>query len=282
MANDLIPYLCGGTFLTQVLRARPTLVTSTEHTKGQKENLSEQETFRRLISIYQMKDFPSCSSLKPYTNYFKSCADSLEAFTLFSDNDMKRAFDEDVRSSDSSALAMISEFIQEFIDPVKYIQLIRCLLDMLQSDSTIAPSTLFYISGNAVPVTKAELDEMDAFVIEPFLLGIWHFIIMNRSGCNKNGAATYQQWYREQGKYMGTIGNNITRQISVKSVPQQKKETIDADCSAEENSQTESDDPSYGNSESTRMVNQYIDHATIVNQYGEKSVHIDHVGTLNL
>lgn len=36
MANESIPYLCGGTFFTQLLRARPVLTTSTEHTKGHK------------------------------------------------------------------------------------------------------------------------------------------------------------------------------------------------------------------------------------------------------
>lgn len=112
MANESIPYLCGGTFFTQLLRTRPVLTTSTEHTKGHKESLSEQETFRRLISVYQMKDFMNCSSLKTYTSQFKTCTNSLEAFTSFSDANMKWSFDKDVKSSDSSALILMSNFVQ--------------------------------------------------------------------------------------------------------------------------------------------------------------------------
>ena len=145
MASESIPYLCGGTFFTQLLRARPVLTTSTEHTKGYKESLSEQETFRRLISVYQMKDFMNCSSLKTYTSQFKTCTNSLEAFTSFSDADMKWSFDKDVKSSDSSALILMSEFVQEFTDSDKYIQLTRCLLGMIKSDHTIESDTPFYI-----------------------------------------------------------------------------------------------------------------------------------------
>lgn len=60
MANESIPYLCGGTFLAQVLRARLPLTTAADHINSKKECLSEQEVFRRLISIYQLKDFRLC------------------------------------------------------------------------------------------------------------------------------------------------------------------------------------------------------------------------------
>lgn len=263
MASESIPYLCGGTFFTQLLRARPVLTTSTEHTKGYKESLSEQETFRRLISVYQMKDFMNCSSLKTYTSQFKTCTNSLEAFTSFSDADMKWSFDKDVKSSDSSALILMSEFVQEFTDPDKYIQLTRCLLGMIKSDHTIKFDTPFYIFENGAFVTKEKMIEMESFVIEPFLLGIWHFIIMHRSDCNERGAATYQQWYPNRGKYAGTVSDCITQEIFVESIPK----------AAEDNNFED---------KTQKATTQYINHATIVNQYGEKNVHIDHVDTLNL
>ena len=45
MTKDAIPYICGGTFLAQVLRARANRKTPTDYTNGQKESLSESETF---------------------------------------------------------------------------------------------------------------------------------------------------------------------------------------------------------------------------------------------
>ena len=59
MTKDAIPYLCGGTFLAQVIRARANRKMSTDYTEGQKESLTENETFRRLISIFRLKDFYS-------------------------------------------------------------------------------------------------------------------------------------------------------------------------------------------------------------------------------
>ena len=218
MANTDNPYLCGGTFLAQILRARKSSELSAYYNRNKKESLSEQETFRRLISIYHIAEFSSCSSLKTYTSQFKSCTNSLESFALFSDSDVKREFDSDVRSADSSALTMMSDFVQEFIDTEKYIQLVRCLLDMIENDSTIAPNTPLYILENTESVTKAEINNMQIFMVEPFLLGIWHYIIMNRSDSNEKGASTYRQWYPSRDKYIGTVGSGITREIYVQSI----------------------------------------------------------------
>ena len=218
MTNNDNPYLCGGTFLAQILRARKSSELSAYYNRNKKESLSEQETFRRLISIYHIAEFSSCSSLKTYTSQFKSCTNSLESFALFSDSDVKREFDSDVRSADSSALTMMSDFVQEFIDTEKYIQLVRCLLDMIENDSTIAPNTPLYILENTESVTKAEINNMQVFMIEPFLLGIWHYIIMNRSDSNEKGASTYRQWYPSRDKYIGTVGSGITREIYVQSI----------------------------------------------------------------
>ena len=113
--NNTLSYLCGGTFLSQILRARNQLKTSTEHTKCQKENLSEHETFRRLISIYQLKDFYGGTSLKTYTSQYKSCQKSLTAYTQFNDNDLCVAFDSSVKGHNLVALKMMSDFVGEFI-----------------------------------------------------------------------------------------------------------------------------------------------------------------------
>ncbi|WKY46093.1 hypothetical protein Q5O14_08370 [Eubacteriaceae bacterium ES2] len=283
MANEKIPYLCGGTFLTQVLRARPDLSTATEHTNGQKENLSEQETFRRLISIYQLSDFPSCTSLKTYTSKYKKCTDSLVSFGQFADNDLHRAFDEAIKSSNSAALQMTVEFVREFISDGKQLQLVRGLLDMIEHDPEILTEDEFYITC-ANPIKKKDIFEIDHFFIEPFLLGVWHYIIMNRSDDNKKGAATYRQWYPQNKVYRGTVGNAITRDITVEKLPlitsdhegNMDNSFSDGDPQVE---MTDSDEETQGASEG---YNQYIENATIVNQHGENNIQIAHVDVLNL
>lgn len=219
MKNGAIPYLCGGTFLCQVLRARNDLATAAEHVKSKKENLSEQETFRRLISIYQLKDFYSDTSLKTYTSVYKSCKKSLTAYAQFTDSDLRLAFDSAVRAKDSLALWMMGDFVGEFINVKdKGVQLVRCLLGMIKDDESILPHDRFFIL-NGESVTKAELATMDDFVIEPFLLGVWHYIIMRRADKNEKGAYTYQSWYVGRNDYRGNVGNDINRNIIVKSIP---------------------------------------------------------------
>lgn len=286
MENEKIPYLCGGTFLTQILRARKELSTSTEHTKGQKESLSEQETFRRLISIYQLSDFLGGTSLKPYTSKYKNCSDSLVAYGQFSDNDLHRAFDEDIKSNDSIARVMMAEFVQEFINPSSYNQLVRCLLDIIENEtgSGIKPDDEFFITADATSTKAKNLNTVDHFYIESFLLGVWHYIIMNRADDNKKGAATYQQWFPSKGNYRGTVGNGITRVITVESIPVLSSENLDSRKSETTNDEPHVDviDSAEESESKTETFTQHIEHATIVNQKGEKNIHIDHVDILNL
>ena len=87
----MIPYLCGGTFLAQILRAMERTTTSTDHMNGQKESLPEREIFRRLLSIYRLVEFPADAggSIKTYASQFKVCQNSLASFTGFADNDSR-------------------------------------------------------------------------------------------------------------------------------------------------------------------------------------------------
>jgi len=283
MVNVKTPYLCGGTFLTQILRARKGLTTSTEHTNGQKESLSEQETFRRLISIYQLSDFHGGTSLKTYTSQYKNCSNSLVAYAQFSDNDMHRAFDEDVKSNNSIALNMTSEFVYEFLDPSLWRQLVRCQLDMIESDTDIQDDE-FFITGDATATKAKDIHTIDHFYIEPFLLGIWHYIIMNRTDDNEKGADTYKQWYPSKGNYRGTVGNAITRTLTVDSCPaaSMHEEAETERAATNDEPRVEVIDSGHEPQGESKTCTQYIEHATIVNQNGEKNIHIDNVEILNL
>lgn len=280
MTNKKTPYLCGGTFLTQILRARKELTTPTEHTNGQKESLSEQETFRRLISIYQLSDFLGGTSLRPYTSKYKNCTDSLVAYCQFSDNDRHRAFDEDVKNDESVSLRMMSEFVKEFLNPSLWLQLVRCLLDMIETDKDIQEDDEFFINADATAVKAKDIHNIDHFYIEPFLLGIWHFIIMNRADNNEKGSDTYCEWYPSRNNYRGNVGNGITRKITVDSLP--IKSTLEHDNATANEPEIDVIDSKDKSHATSNKCTQYIENATIVNQNGEKNIHIDHLDTLNL
>ena len=216
----MIPYLCGGTFLAQILRAMERTTTSTDHMNGQKESLPEREIFRRLLSIYRLVEFPADAggSIKTYASQFKVCQNSLASFTGFADNDSRMKFDRDVRSERSKALYMMSNFVSECIDiPKNGEQLVRCLLGMIKDDGTIKSTDEFYILPDGNPISKKDIDSTDKIYIEPFLLGVWHYVIMNRAEKNELGAETYQSWYPKRNDYRGTVGSDITMSINVTS-----------------------------------------------------------------
>lgn len=291
MTKDAIPYICGGTFLAQVLRARASRKTPTDYTNGQKESLSESETFRRLISIYRLKDFdPGGDSLKTYTTGYKTCTKEYRDYLQFLDNDLRRDFDEDVRSDHSLALHMMSEFVSELTDDKKGKALCRCLLDMLLHDPDIEDDAVLYVCKE--PATRLELKTIDCFDLPYFLLGVWHYIIMNRSEYNLNGAVTYNTWYPGNGKaYKGTIGNGIEYNISVKcssipkpeSVrPEMKTESEDADSPNDAEPHQSTTASEHDQSTEAKVINQYFNNPTVVYQNGDKNVHIDHVDVLNI
>lgn len=291
MTKDAIPYLCGGTFLTQVIRARANLKTPTDYTEGRKESLTENETFRRLISIYRLEDFdPGGDSLKTYTTGYKTCTKEYRDYLQFLDNDLRRDFDEDVRSEHSLALHMMSEFTSELTDDKKGTALCRCLLDMLLHDPDIKEDDMLYICKD--PVTRQQLKTFDHFDLPYFLLGVWHYIIMNRSEYNLNGAATYNEWYPNGSKsYKGTIGNSVDYDITVKCsfIPEPecdhaepKAEPEEDDFPDEAETQQNSASPDRDQSSEPKVVNQYFSNPTVVYQNGEKNVHVDHVDVLNI
>jgi len=276
MTNNTIPYLCGGTFLAQILRARNQLATSTEHTMGQKESLSEQETFRQLISIYRLSDFIAVGdTLKIYTNKFKTCRDSLVKYLQFTDSDMRYLFSKDVQSNNSTALRMTSKFVKDYIDiNNKGVQLVRCLLDIIENDSEISEDDEFFISS--MSVKKKDLLNIEYFYLDAFLLGVWHYIIIHRAENNEYGAATYNSWYPNKNIYKGTVGSGIMHDITVNLMDIPVFENKPSGTEYHQDAQAESKEAD------TKVLNQYIDNATIVNQYGKENIHIDHVEVLNL
>ena len=291
MTKDAIPYLCGGTFLAQVIRARANRKTPTDYTNGQKESLTENETFRRLISIFRIKDFdPGGDSLKTYTTGYKTCTKEYRDYLQFLDNDLRRDFDDDVKSDRSVALYMMSEFVSDLTDDKKGKALCRCLLDMLLHDPDVKDDDVLYVCKN--PVTRQQLKTIDHFDLPYFLLGVWHYIIMNRSEYNLNGAATYNEWYPGNGKaYKGTIGNGIDYDITVKCStipepeskdPEPEIDTAEATSSYDAEPQPEATLSDQEASTDAKVVNQYFNNPTVVYQNGDKNVHIDHVDVLNI
>jgi len=283
MENTSIPFLCGGTFFAQVYRSRKGKKTANEHAKGQKESLSEPELFRRLISIYHLTDFYSeGSSLKTNASLFKQCKKDLSTFIEFNDYDRRRNFSEDIRKEDSKAFSAMVQFIRDYIDESLYKQLARNLLGLIQEDSSIPMDEKFFIWPKWVE--KQSLITCTEINLPDLLLGIWYYIATNRSNENIKGADTYHSWYPvKYDEYEGCVGADIKQELQV-TCSNTSRQSASTSVLDGENNQSSEKAYEANDSSNTKEKNysktQIIQNATIVNQHGEKNIHITHVDTL--
>lgn len=286
MEKTCIPFLCGGTFFCQVLRARKATSSPAEYYSGKKESLSESELFRRLIEIFQLTDvYYANSTLKTKASEFKHCKNNEAAFIGFNDFDKRTNFIRNLEKSDSKALSKAIQLIDDFIDQGKYEQLGRCLLGLIQEDSSIPKDEKFFIYP--AWVEKQDLIGRTEINLPALLLGIWHFIALKRRFDNSKGAATYNSWFPYgNNEYHGQVGDSIRSNLTITiDSPSHSTNEVDSVQATDNGQNSKTAHEKQGFSESKKRNSsrtQFIQNATVVNQYGETNVHIDHVDTINL
>lgn len=223
MTNREYPRLCGGTFMTLVIQALLPRKKAREHYAGESDKLNDPDVLVGLIKVIN-PDYkaPYRGTLKTKTNDYKSCKLSKGQYLPFGDKVTVDVFDERVKNDYLSARNAMSEFIDHFIETgtklEKDVRLAKALIDLIQQDESIDDDVEFLIGRDGQAIRKANLDDFDKVCLPSFLLGIWHFIVVNRKN-NKIGRDTYDIWCPENDsgprEYQGTMGESLTRKIEV-------------------------------------------------------------------
>lgn len=224
MAKTDYPRLCGGIFLVLLLQVRKQRTKARKRLNGDCDGLSDKEVLKKLIRVAQPEyKEPAKSSFPQNTSDYKSCTISSGTYLPFNDRIFISAFDTQVKSSYETALCHMAKFIDSFLDienTNKNEWLIKALLELIAADKSIDALDLFYISTTGQPVSKTELYNLSSVQFQPFLLGVWHYIVVNRND-NKIGRHTYEQWHeapKQTGQkwcFISNIGENITRPIKI-------------------------------------------------------------------
>lgn len=211
-----VPRLCGGTFFLQVLRMKK--AASRKKTKGldgEKDKVNNQRVLEALIQLFDPKFVVySDGTFKGDTSDYRSCKEwtgsnlpFTEKYTDFS------IFDNIVKSEYKKVLPRIRRFTDIFINTDKSESVIKALLSCIDQDETILQEDTFYMGEMGHPITKAELLKIETISLDSFLLGLWHFILMNRPN-NLIGRDTFEDWCDEpdgpgkQWKYSSKIGSD--------------------------------------------------------------------------
>lgn len=217
------PRLCVGTFFVLVLRALKQRNSVREHFKGERDGLSDTEVMIGLIKVIN-PDYvsPKYSGMKNIVSGLKQCRLSKGEYVPFDEIQEISAFDKRVREDYHKALSDMNEFVEGFIDTGisvhKDENLVKALIDLIQKDETIQDDDSFFISENGEQKKKAELNGLKMVCLPAFLLGVWHYTVLNRKD-NTIGKDTYNEWCPANGggnrRYVGDMGRQITWNIEI-------------------------------------------------------------------
>ena len=163
-------------------------------------------------------DNERADTLKSLNSNLINCKKELFNFKFLmpEKDEIKAAFIKDIQSDTPTSLAFMTEFVLYCIDENKCRQMVDELLRAIRDDKDIADDTAFYIFGNGKSATKSEMvDKQFNFTADCFLLGVWHFLISERSESNRIGRDTLVDWYGTSTETYGKsqIGTELRRNI---------------------------------------------------------------------
>lgn len=223
MTNNDYPRLWGGTFFILVLQALRQCMKAREHYKGESDGLKDPNVLVGLIKVIN-PDYqePSGDALKGKTNDFKSCKTSTGQYLPFGDTVEVEEFDSRVQTAYASALGQMDNFVGQFLETGTAVKkderLVKALIDLIQQDKSIDAEEEFYILETGEKIKKAALGDLTTVCLPAFLLGVWHYVVVNRKD-NQVGKDTYNQWCPLAGggprAYKGSMGKSITQEVSV-------------------------------------------------------------------
>lgn len=208
--------LCGGTFFYLLLQIKKPGASSKEHTYGTSNAFTESDVLSDLVKAVNPDIAKQIS--KSTTSNYKNCKnqfDSLLGKTV-SQNQPRliiEAFDKRVKEEYTSCLADMEKFVERYImasSSIRY-DFVRALLEIIWKDDGIKRNDFFFMREDGLPLKEKISAGTELNVYLPaFLLGIWHFVVVNRED-NKAGSATVEEWHKmENGRDSKNIFQRIT------------------------------------------------------------------------
>ena len=303
MEQKNIPYLCGGTLLLLLERAKKTSISARERNQGINDNLSNPEMLKGLITVVTGSCPPvHGDSFKKNTSQYRKCEISGNTYIPFNDNDTILTFDRDVKENYADVVRRMIGFTNRFISQNKAERLVCELVGVISKDEGISDGDHFHISSDGLAMTKTDLIEQKHYDLQPFLVGILHYILLYRQD-NTLGKATFDDWCEEAPPHTPRkirddfcIGSEIKAAVSWCDM----SDFQHSDNSASESEETSASDNTNNSSSddnepptatvveethsdtANQQQTTIIHNQTNVVQYGDKSISLINNGTINI
>lgn len=197
MANNY-PYLCIGTYILLCLQAKKEVKRQTVNGGKKATGYSDTDFFISFIDLLTEQHGTISSTLKNQTIYCqRPCADAVP-FDRRKDEAKKYidAFDFDIKNNYKKLLIKMDSLIKYYFDIEnndKILKLVCALKETIEKDNEIRSTDEFYIYGDGTSTTKDRLVAKNDFELQPFLLGIFHYILLNKPD-NMAGSETIEKW----------------------------------------------------------------------------------------
>lgn len=220
MSNEKIPYLCGGVIFTLLKQAAQSSVSSKEHLKGMSDSHSNPNMMKDLIIALRADDTmavkqPSPKVVSKYVNCMENVPDGLP----FAQGVFVSSYSALVKSKYAEALEKMRIFVLDHLDPNYYEWLVKLVLYVIDKDSDIDDSDQFFIAEDGTLKTKAEIRVMNDFCLPAVLVGVMHYVLLNRAKTNTAGKSTLDSWSKQESSrkrtYMREKWPTFERKINV-------------------------------------------------------------------
>lgn len=269
--------LCGGTLFALLTNAKLKRKRSTFDKKG----FSEEKLMLDLVKIY----YPGVAfgdSFKKDTNKFKKCIISDCSSFNFTNQELINNFDTEIKNNYSSKLEQMKALLNHFFDlknePVLN-KLVRSILELIEKDDTINKNEKFYILPNGKSVSKVAMLLSDTFDLSAFVLGVFHYIIVNKID-NRLGLQTYESWYSSPGnnrQYSFTSDIGDTYKAITLTIDAATVETTNEEIEPEQEQEQETSDGILYETNSDKSTN---DNQTINVNYQFGHNNFNNIGSL--
>jgi len=234
MEKDMYPILCGGTFLTLLIQFRKQPKELRKRYDSKNNNHRERDLLAGLIKISNYEkleiDSQQDKSFKTITSKYIACTLNKSEYLPFTKPEMVNDFNRRIidKTEYKIILGDMQAFTDDFIDAgtqgYKSKALVEILLDLIEFDLDIKDEDVFYVNLNGQGIRKDELcklsrEGMDVH-LPVFLLGIWHFIVVNKKD-NLKGKNTIDSWHTKPEvkgqlrKYTGFKRSDVVRNINM-------------------------------------------------------------------
>ena len=151
---------------------------------------TEVDCLSELTAIFKREKNVARKTMRSNTTLYKKCELDNSLFLPFQDKELQEAFRKRIEQDYSSVLAEVSAFTKKFISAKDYSWLVSAIVDILRYDNS-ATESQFRILSDGKAVSYQELLSVEYVEIEPFLTGIWGFILSERP-YNTVGAETFR------------------------------------------------------------------------------------------